>query len=342
MKIMKTRYFKSLLLLIVLCAATLNLGAQTLREEDKKEFPASVSTELSIKNQFGNITVTDWDQNKVEINYVIEVTHSDEAKAKKLMDRIKVEITENGNRISAVTKFGDDDKMKINNGKGDKQTLKIDYFVKCPKNISVSLDNQFGDMIISSFTGSFSADLQFGSLSAVSLTGPEVIVDLQFGKMTIGTLKNAKIDVQHCGLLKINEAGNLTVDAQFSKLELGSVTSLKADLNHSNVDAEYLSDMLKLEINMGNVSIGNVSASFKSIAIDQNMGELTIGIDPKAGYQIDAEVNMGSLKLPEGIKVTKEKDSDLPGVTAEKITGTFGNGSSSILINTNMGSVRIK
>ncbi|MFA5814011.1 MAG: hypothetical protein WC865_00120 [Bacteroidales bacterium] len=69
---------------------------------------------------------------------------------------------------------------------------------------------------------------------------------------------------------------------------------------------------------MGNVKIGNVSAGFKSIVVDQNMGDLTIGIDPKAGYKLTAEVNMGSIKVPEGLKLTKEKESDLPGITLRK------------------------
>lgn len=339
---MKTPYFKPLLLLAVLFTAALSLRAQTLREEDRKEFTANSSTELTIDNQFGNITIADWDQNKVVISYIIEVTHSDESKAKKLLEKIKVEFSEDGSHITAKTRFGDDDKLKLNNSKGDKQSIKIEYFVNCPKNIKVSLDNQFGDMIISSLTGSFTADLQFGTLSAVSLTGPENRVDLQFGKVTIGTVANAKIDVQHSDLIKIDEGGNLTVDAQFSKLEIGSVMSLKADLNHSNVDVEYLKDMLKLDLNMGNVKIGNVSAGFNSITVEQNMGDLTIGIDPKAGYQLVAEVNLGSIKLPEGMKVSKNKENNMPGVTAEKVTGTFGSGSSMVRIDLNMGSVRIK
>ena len=339
---MKTLYCKSTLLVALFVAAGLSLGAQTLREESSKEFSATASTELSIHNQFGNITVTDWDQNKVVVSVIIEVTNSDEAKAKKLMDKIKIDFKEEGNRITAKTNIGEQGSLNIHNNKGEKQSFRIDYFVKCPKSIRLSLNNQFGDLIISTLTGAFEADLQFGNLNAVSLTGPATKIDMQFGEVTIGTMKDAKIDIQHCGLFKITECSNLTIDAQFTEIEIGTATSLKADLNNCETSVEALTESLKLEANMGSVKIGNVAAGFKSISVEQNMGDLAIGIDPKAGYKLDAEVNMGSIKVPEGLKVTREKDGDIPGITGEKVTGTYGNGSSTITIECNMGSVKIK
>jgi hypothetical protein len=339
---MKTRYFKQSMLVALLFAASLTLGAQTLREEDQKEFSASSSTELSIDNQFGNITVVDWDQSKVSVKYIVEVTNSDEAKAKKLMDRIKVEFKEEGNRIIVKTNLGEQGNLNLHNNKGEKQSFRIDYFVNCPKNIKLSLNNQFGDMIISTLTGSFSADLQFGSFNAVSLTGPETKIDMQFGDLTIGTMKDGKIDIQHSDALKITECGNLTVDAQFTEIEIGTVNSIKADLNSCKLSIDNLNENLKVDANMGNVKIENVAAGFKSIIAEQNMGDLTLGIDPKAGYTLKADVNMGSIKVPQALKITKEKEHDIPGVTAEKISGTFGNGSSTVTINCNMGSVKIR
>ncbi|MFA6127457.1 MAG: hypothetical protein WC699_09140 [Bacteroidales bacterium] len=338
---MKTRYFKPALILALLLTAGISLRAQALKQEDQKEYPVTASTELSLDNQFGNITVTDWDQSKVQIIYIVEVTGPDEAKAKKLMDKIKIEFKEEGSKIIVKTNIGEDGNFNLK-GKGDKQTFRIDYFVKCPKSLKMSLDNQFGDMIISSLTGSFSADLQFGSFNAVSLTGPSTKIDMQFGKVNIGTLQDANIDIQHCELLKIEECGPLKLDAQFTQVEIGTIESLDADLNNCELTVENLKEMLKLDMNMGNVKIHNVAAGFKSITAEQNMGDITLGIDPKAGYTLKAEVNMGSIDTPEGMKLSKEKEHDIPGLTAEKVSGTFGNGSSTIKLNCSMGSVRIK
>jgi len=339
---MKTRYFKSSVLLAIMVAGTLSLGAQALKEEQQKDFAATSSTELSIDNQFGNITITDWDQSKVTVSYIVEVTNSDEAKAKKIMDKIKVEVKEEGNKIIFKTIIGELGNLTNSNSKGEKQSFRIDYFVKCPKNIKISLDNQFGDVIVSTLTGPFNADLQFGSLNAVSLTGPETKIDMQFGQITIGTLKDAKFDIQHSEALKISDCGNITIDAQFAKLDIGNLASLKGDISNSEITIETLKDMLKIESNMGNVKIGTVSAGFTSLIAEVNMGDFNIGIDPNAGYKLEAEVNMGSIKVPDGLKKTTEKESDMPGITVEKISGTYGNGNSMIKIDCNMGSVKIK
>jgi hypothetical protein len=338
---MKALFCKTALAVAVISIAGIGIQAQTLREEFSKEFQLTSSSELTVDNQFGNITVTTWDQNKVSIVVNVEVTHSDEAKAKKLLDKIKIDLGEEGNRIVAKTKFGEDNKLETGK-KGEKQAIQINYFIKCPKNLKMQLDNQFGDIIVGSLSGFFSADLQFGSLSAVSLSGPETSIDMQFGKLTIGSVKDAKIDIQHCETIKIDEVGVLSIDAQLSELTIGTIQSLKADLNHCDVKINTLNESLKVSQNMGNVNVTNVSANFKSVVIDQNMGSLDIGFDPKAGYQLTAEVNMGSIKYPENLKVNHKKDRDLPGVTADKVTGTFGSGISTVHIDTNMGTVRIR
>lgn len=339
---MKTHYCKTALLLALMLIAGISLGAQSLKKDVHKEFSATNSSELVIDNQFGNITITDWDQDKIVIDVNIEVTGSDQAKAQKIFDRITIVIKEESSKITAITKLGEDGKLNINNSKNEKLTFRIDYTVKCPKNIKLSLDNQFGDIIIGSHPGSINVDLQFGSLNAVDLTGTETKIDIQFGKMNIGTLNEAEIDIQHCESLKISDCGNLSLDAQFTHIELGTVGSLKTELDNSEVTIEAITDLLKMDMNMGNVKIEHVSAGFKSIVVEQNMGDLTIEIDPKAGYKLNAEVNMGSIKVPEGLKVVREKEKDIPGLSSETVTGTFGNGSSTIRIESNMGSVKIK
>jgi hypothetical protein len=341
MKIMKALNCKTMLLALAL-ASGMTLGAQTLREEDQKEFNASGSTELSVTNQFGNINIAEWDQNKVSITYIVEVTNSDEAKARKVMDRIKVEFKEEGNLIKVKTIIGEQGNLNLHGGKDKKQSFRIDYFIKCPTNIKVSLDNQFGDMIIGSFTGTFEANQQFGSLNAVNLTGSDSKINMQFGEITIGTLINAKIDIQHCEALKISDGGVLKLHAQFTEINLGTINTLEAELNHCEFKAENLKGILKMNNNMGSTEVVNVDPGFKAIEIDQNMGDVSLGFDPIAGYQLDAEVNMGSLKVPETIKANKNKEDNVPGLKADKVRGTIGNGSSQVKISANMGSVKIR
>ncbi len=339
---MKTLYFKPTLLFAIFSVAVLSLNAQTLKKDFHKEVNTTSASELIIDNQFGKVTFTDWDQNKIVIDVNIGVTGNDNSKTQKLLDKINIVYKEDGSKIKVKTDIANGGNVDLKTSKTEKQTFKIDYTVKCPRSLNFKIDNQFGDVILSTFSGLVSIDLQFGSLNAIDLSGPETKLDLQFGGATIGTLKNAKIDIQHCDLLKITDGGDLSIDGQFTGIEIGQVSLLKADLNSCKLTVEGLKEIPKLDANMGSTKIENVTSDFKSLTIEQNMGDITIGIDPKAGYKLSADVNMGSIKVPEGMKLIKEKETDLPGVTENKVTGTYGNGSSVVKIHANMGSVKIK
>jgi hypothetical protein len=338
-KIMKAHYFKTGLITALLIIG-ISLQAQSLKKDFHKEYSASSSTELTLSNQFGTITVTDWDKNQVVIDVVVEVKTENQSKAQSLLDDIDVEFNESGNQISAKTILGH--KGKFNTGKGDKKSFSIDYTVKCPKGINLTVNHQFGNLGLSSLTGPVKIDLQFGSLNAVNLTGPKTDIDMQFGSLTIGKLGDAKISIQHVDAVKIEEAGNLSLKSQFSEVNLGSVTSLSGDLNSGKLQVEKLTGRLDVKSNMGSIDIDQITKGFGSIDIVQNMGDVTLGIDQDAGYKLEAKVNMGSIKVPDNVKVEKDRDSGLPGVSAKNVRGTAGDGSSMVKIDVNMGSARIK
>lgn len=339
---MKTRYFKSLLFMAGFLTGALSLQSQTLREENQKEYTTNSASTLKIENQFGNITVTDWDQNKVVITYIIEVTATPESKAKKLMEQIKIEFSEGGNEIFAKTRIGKDGELNMKNDRGEKQSFKIDYHIKCPKNIPISLSNQFGDVSVSSLTGKTDLSIQFGSLNAVSLTGAETSIDLQFGKATIGELKNASIDLQHSDMFKITSVSSLEIEAQFCTLSIGTVNKMDAEFANCNSDIEKLTGSLTLEANMGSTTVKNVAPGFTLIEIEQNMGDIKLTMDPKAGYKLSAAATMSEISVPSGFNAEKNEKEHVPGVTNKKVSGTFGDGSGKIKIDMTMGSIKLK
>ncbi|OFY49189.1 MAG: hypothetical protein A2X22_14185, partial [Bacteroidetes bacterium GWF2_49_14] len=265
-------------------SAAISLQSQTLREENQKEYTTNSASTLKIENQFGNITVTDWDQNKVVITYIVEVTATPESKAKKLLEQIKIEFSEGGNEIFAKTRIGKDGEMNMKNDRGEKQSFRIDYHVKCPKNIPISLTNQFGDVSLSSLTGKTDLSVQFGSINAVSLTGAQTSIELQFGKATIGELRNASVELQHSEMFKITSASSLEIEAQFSTVSIGTVNSMDAEFSNCTSDIDKLTGSLTLEANMGSTSVKNVAPGFTLIEIEQNMGDINLSIDPKTGY----------------------------------------------------------
>jgi len=336
---MKAQFFKPLLFATILFAAC-SLNAQTLREESQKEFNTNATTTLSVDNQFGNVTITDWDQNKVSIAYVVEVTASPEAKAKKLMELIKVEIREEGGQITAKTTIGKNNSIDLKADTGEK--FKIDYTIKCPKNLPLKVVNNFGNISISNMTSKTEIDLGFGNLNAVSLTGNGSTIGLQFSKATIGELGEASLSLEHSDVVKITSAKSLTLEASFANLSLGIVDNLKVEASSGSTTVEKLTGSLVYEGSMGSLEIKDLAAGFSKVKIEQEMGNISLAVDPKAGYKLHAEAEMGNISVPSGFKADKSEKNELPGVTSSKVTGTMGNGASEITIEASMGSVKIK
>ncbi|MFO7617518.1 MAG: hypothetical protein R6V75_09725 [Bacteroidales bacterium] len=342
---MNSRFFKPIAALVLLAATIAGVKAQTATKEIRKEFNTTSASVLVIDNQFGKLTVEPWDQNKVVIEVKIETKASDKAKADKLLERIQVDISESGSKILAKTRI--EDKTVTRDGdKNESRSFSIDYLVKAPKSIKAELSNQFGDVSLGTLTGPVDLSVQFGSLNAVGLLGAETNIELQFvGKATIGELANASLEVQYSSPLKITKAGKLSIEAQFSTLEIGSVEVLEIETANSKVVIEMLMQSLSFEGSMGSLDVKSVDAGFRSIEAEQNMGEITLRIDPKAGYTLNAVSAMGSINVPDGFKAdpgAKSKDREIPGVSAKKVTGTYGSGSSKINLEVNMGSIRIQ
>lgn len=345
MKKMNSRIFRPIAALVLLSVAVAGAQAQKVTKEIRKEFPTTSSTVLVIDNQFGKLTVEPWDQNKVIIEVKIEAKASDQVKADKLLDRINVDINSSGSRITAKTQLGNKIVTR-DDGKDESRSFTIDYLVKAPKGIAAELSNQFGDVSLGLLTGPIDLSIQFGSLNALGLLGPETSIEMQFvSKATIGEITEADIEMQYSSPVKITKAGTLNLEAQFSTLEIGTVEVLDIESTSSKVVIENLLHSLICEGSMGSLDIRSVDAGFRSIEAEQNMGEISIRVDPKAGYRLDATSNMGSISLPEGFKADPTEKSggmEIPGVSPKRTTGTFGDGSSTINLESHMGSIRIR
>ncbi|MFH0760489.1 MAG: DUF4097 family beta strand repeat-containing protein [Bacteroidota bacterium] len=334
---MNQHYFKPGLVLILMLASATVLNAQSLKKDFHKEYQAGASTELCIENQFGNVIVQEWDQNKILIDVNVEVSAEKEDIAQKLLDRIVVNFKEEGNKFSAITDMKNEESVK-----GKNVEFHINYTVKCPKNLNLSVENQFGDVSLGSLTGPVDLEVQFGSINAVSLTGTETNIEIQFGKATINELKNASVEVQHCELVKISSCSALEIEAQFSELKIGKVDKLDGELEHCTSVIEQLTDALSIEASMGSLEVMNVAAGFSLIEIEQSMGEVNLTMDPKAGYKLTAEAVMGGISVPPGFKATKKDTGHDHEDLGSTVTGTAGDGKGTVNISVSMGSIKIK
>ena len=88
--------------IIVLPFFAVSIFCATLKETIEKEIPFKTNNRLKVENVNGNITVEEWDKNIVrfEVTKIVKVDTDEDAK--KSMDKLRVEFSDNANEVSAI------------------------------------------------------------------------------------------------------------------------------------------------------------------------------------------------------------------------------------------------
>src|SRR5437763_1621081 len=68
-----------------------------------KSYDVNKDATLSVKNKFGKVHCENWDKNTISIDVTITVTASNQEKANKYFDKIRIDITGSNSLVTAVT-----------------------------------------------------------------------------------------------------------------------------------------------------------------------------------------------------------------------------------------------
>lgn len=324
---------KTLKIIFSLMLVSSALFAAKPNKEFKKTWstshPASDFQTVDIQNKYGKIHVTTGDQQTIEISVLIQVDLSSESSAQKMLDRISINESVNGETLSIKTSI--DNMNKINNA-----DLNIDYTVSFPKSMNASLSNSFGDIFLSELTGNAQLDVSYGSIKAGKLSGADNRVEVNFGNADIAQLVSGSIDLSYSNL-DLAAGNNLVIKSSFSNCEIDKVESLKMKCSYdnleldevgsldiegsfSNVEIGSVSKSLKAEVSYGGFEIDEVKSTFTEVVIEAEAGEVDIEVEDGTSYAFHCRVNMGEIDLPSGAKIL----TDDKGMLSRETSGTVG------------------
>ena len=310
---MKALLCKTTTLLLFLSLIAGGSQAKEVKKTLKKEFKTSGSTVLNIETKFSELTIDTGNQNTASFDVTIVAEHSNEEKAAKILELMTVEFEQNCNEISVSTEI--DDKFKKMDW-GETKKIKFIIQARIPADLTLSLDNNFGSVVISELTGQVKLENNYGSVGAKALSG-KTELELNYGDAKIGKLGPASIEVNY-GELTVEEADDLEVEVNFGDCTIKQSRNVSA------------------EVNMGDLKIQKVLASFTELSLENSTGSIEVGIDRNAGFVIDAEMSMGSINVPDLDKIESRKSG-----MSQRISGTYGNGKSKISAEGSMGSIEI-
>lgn len=259
--------FKLLVPLVLMLQA--NLFAQENDNDNKNEnkkkyefvkkksvnrsYNVSSSDKLNIENSFGSVDVRTWDRNEIKVDVDVEVSANTEALAQKMLDRISVTDSKSGRDISFKTDMKD-----VNNSKGEKSTMQINYTISMPAGNPLNIKNDFGSTTVPDFRGEVDLTSKFGSLTTGNLSSIKSI-HVEFGKANLANITSAPVTIKFSKAVIAKLSGSVKLNLEFC-----SSVRLNLDNNLSSLDLKTSYSTVNLKPAGDLPASYNISTSFGS------------------------------------------------------------------------------
>ena len=341
-KMKKLAYKSGILLAAAMFLFGTTLPAQEeVTKEFNKEYNVDKSSALEISNRYGDVIVEASQADKVIIHVKVTVKYPNRERAERLLGYIDVQFSEEGSNLKARTVI--DDKFNFSGWGGDSRKFTIDYLVKVPPSLSLTVYNRYGDTDLDDLTGFVNMDIKYGNLTAGRLLRgnekPLSKINVTHGKASIDEAGWLDVTLRYSGSFALLKCQALLIDSKYSTLTIGTVSSLVGessydgryrieninnliiDEGYSNVTVGTLTKKLTVDASYGSFGADVVKADFESIVVDTRYASVRLGIEESASYNLDARLSYGSLKYNEDNFVNKRRIVEN---TSTEVSGIVG------------------
>ncbi|MGA1977280.1 MAG: hypothetical protein ABSG89_05420 [Bacteroidales bacterium] len=358
---MKTQAYKTgiaLLTSIFLFSSAVE-AQEEVTKEFHKEYTAKQGASLDLNNRYGDIVIQTSESDQVVINVKVTVKYPDREKAEKLLGYIDVVFNEENNYFSAKTTI--DDKFSFT-GWNDSKRFSIDYDVKMPGWMNLTLVNKYGNTNLDDISGSVDLDIKYGNLTASKLTRgnekPFNTLNIAYGKASIDEAGWLDATVRYSGNFSISKCQALLLDSRYSADQFGTVSSIVGETKYDKVNIDEINNLVleagysgvyvgtltkKLEFSggYGSLNVDKVPAGFESIKTDTHYMGVKVAIDESASYSLESHMSYASLKFNEDNfrnqkRIIENTSSEISGIVGKESEPT-----STVSIESSYGGVRL-
>jgi len=353
--------FTGLFVALLLGSITLQAASDEYSKNKHKEYEVDEQTILSVTNKYGDVNITNWEQNRVSIDVTVTVDHRNEEKARELLEEILIHFSQEGSTIKAETNFdkGFNRSGGIFDFDSDTKEFSIDYTIKMPKFLNLELENKYGDVFINEVTGRADIAVKYGNLKAKKIlrdnSKPLSHVYLAYSNGNIEEVDWLKLTLKYtpdqCKIgkstalialtkysrLEVEESSSIVCESKYDNYRIGTLSNLVCEAKYTDFKVNTIKKKIDVESKYGDFDVNSIPKSFEQIRVDNSYGQIDIAIDSDASYKIKGEAEYADINLPQGGSVSRiERNTEV------KISGTVGSDSnpkSEVRIKTRYGNV---
>ncbi len=357
---MKTLYYNIILLLLVPTLIFANdhgdlKGKYNKEKTLKKEFNVSKDALLKISNDYGNLDITSWNENRIVMEINIKVSGNSEEKVIKKLESIDVEFDSSSQMVSAKTVFNKDNDSwwgKWSSGWNNNLSMKINYTVKVPVTNSIDLNNDYGNINLDKIEGNAKINCDYGQIILGELLADNNYINIDYtNNSSIKYMKSGKINADYSDF-EIGNSDRIELNADYTQSKFKSVKRLSYNCDYGGIRIEEggkivgssdyvntkigtVSKELNIESDYGSLEIYALQSSFNEVTIDTDYTRIDIGYEDGCNFDFAIKTSYGGIKLDESITVQKKyvkgSKKDYEGYNGSKnsgntinITSTYG------------------
>ena len=306
---------------------------------------------INIDNSYGNISVTTWNEDKIEIEVLIKVSGDNEKWVNQKLAGINVDFIGLKSMVTAKTVF-ENTNTKSN---GRNNNFEINYTIKIPKNGTAKLNNKYGDIRTTDLFSATDINCKYGRINLGKLNGNSNTIQISYcPSSTIEYLKNGTITSKYSGLemdkvskldllsdyseIEINEGNDVKYNSKYGSVKIKKLNSLDGIGNYLTIDVGSLSNQLKINTKYSNVSIDVIQAKANNINIVAGYTGVDIGFQPSYIFDFDVSVRYGDFKYDNELSVNSKEETN----NTKRVSGFFKKkGENKVSIISDYGNVKL-
>lgn len=244
-------------------------GRHTKEKKIERSFDVNKNAELKIDNRFGNVDITTWNQNKIEIVVTITTNGNNEQEVQRRLDEINVDFSGTKSQVTAQTKIGSGRSgWSLFSNRSGNVNMKINYSVKMPAANSLDLRNDYGAINLNKINGDTKITCNYGTFIIGELLG-----------------NSNSLNFDYTNSATIDRAKNLTINADYSEFVLNRAENVSFKGNYTRSEFKEVSNHLSFEGSYGRLTVGKAkNFTGKTRYVTSNFGTITSNFDMNSTY----------------------------------------------------------
>ncbi len=303
-------------LLLFLTLPSLSLFAkegiiEKVTKEFHKEIMVKPNATVQVENQFGDIIITSWDQNKVVIDVLITVEGNNVKKINQKLNSIDIRFDLDSDLVQAITEIND--KWSFSWINTSKVKFKIDYTIKMPATNAINLKNDYGTIVLNYLEGKARLSCDYGKMIIGELFATDNELSFDYtSNSSIEYIAGGEINADYSGF-EITEAGIIDLTADYTssffemidslhysndygKLKIDKARSVNGKGDYLTFTLEEISEFLDLKNEFGSIRVAYVAPLTKNISINGEYTGIQLGIDSEWPFVFEFDLEFSSIK----------------------------------------------